>query len=452
MRKLSWHVQAFEPVKTWLPGIIAELAVRGQAPEFLKIIDPPATDPFGGAVKVIGRTFVPDEQSEAMIRMGAAGGEKWYWDNLPRYTKAPYVHAWEFANEPVVPRENEGRTPYLFSLMEATMAWVNLMRRSGRRTVVGNFGVGHPDVSVARRLGPALQIGTYLGLHEYGKRDMRIVNEKGEDDWYTLRYRRTVAELRKAGYGVPPVLIGECGLDNLLWGGGVGGWQMLLNGDQAEYVRQLAWYESELQKDEEVRAAFIFTSGPVAPWQTYDVHEELSRKLMMLPSPEPPPPPPPPPSRPQIHDVTTSLEHHPTKRYDERPLSDICYAVIHHSASAPTATPAGIARFHVLTRDYPGIGYHYGVARDGTVFQVNRLETVSYHAGKAEANRHGVGVCLIGDFSQSGPPVEQTNAAIGLCQWLGLRVCAHKEIVPTGCPGDLRRKWWKRIVMECGHV
>ncbi len=55
------------------------------------------------------------------------------------------------------------------------------------------------------------------------------------------------------------------------------GWKAFAN--PTEYLSELIWYDGELQTDDYVQAATIFTSGPNADWTDYDVDETLSRNL-----------------------------------------------------------------------------------------------------------------------------------------------------------------------------
>ncbi len=173
--------------------------------------------------------------------------------------------------------------------------------------------------------------------------------------------------------------------------------------------------------------------------------------------PEPAKSPPRPPaaeiSRPVIQDLIGRLSTHPTKQYETRPLADIQYLVIHHSAVAPSAGPKRIADYHVEKLGWPGIGYHFVVGEDGILYQSNALETVSYHA--AEANRCGVGICFLGSFMKKVPPQTQLQAGAHLVAWLIQEldltlddVVGHQEVLDTRCPGDqwLSGEKWKEML------
>ena len=86
------------------------------------------------------------------------------------------------------------------------------------------------------------------------------------------------------------------------------------------------------------------------------------------------------PDAPPIQDIVDGLPTHPTLRYPTRPLSAIRSLVIHHTAASASVTPERIATYQVTRRGMPGIGHHFYVMANGTVYQTNRLETESDHA------------------------------------------------------------------------
>jgi N-acetyl-anhydromuramyl-L-alanine amidase AmpD len=157
--------------------------------------------------------------------------------------------------------------------------------------------------------------------------------------------------------------------------------------------------------------------------------------------------------RPPIQDSIGKLHTHQSKQYETRPRSDIKTLVIHHSAAPPRIGPEQIAAYHVNRLDWPGTGYHFLVAADGTIDQANSLEAVSYHAAKA--NPRAVGICFLGDFTQDIPPPPQLLAGAHLIAWLMQelnidldQVKGHKELMGTACPGIqwLEGKSWKQML------
>ena len=173
-------------------------------------------------------------------------------------------------------------------------------------------------------------------------------------------------------------------------------------------------------------------------------------------------------SRPKIIDVVDTLPHHPTLPPYQNRTEPIRKIVIHHTDTPKNFTVEQIARYHVFgTSPYkdpwPGIGYHYVIAADGTIYWTQRHETRSYHVGAA--NNYCLGVSLIGrflikDYDGSIQPKEdqlptpaQMESAAHLVAWLMQtlnvpdieNVVGHKEVGTTVCPGDqwLRGVRWK---------
>lgn len=165
-------------------------------------------------------------------------------------------------------------------------------------------------------------------------------------------------------------------------------------------------------------------------------------------------------SRPPLQDLTDKLAKHPELRYDTRLMSDIETIVIHHSAAPASVGAERIATYHVKSQDWPGIGYHFIIAQEGTIYQTNALTTISYHSAKV--NARGVGVCFLGNFDDTIPPPAQLRAGAHLVAWLtqelnlGLDVVkGHREYMQTRCPGNqwLSGQMWKdKLLAEIGRV
>jgi N-acetyl-anhydromuramyl-L-alanine amidase AmpD len=158
---------------------------------------------------------------------------------------------------------------------------------------------------------------------------------------------------------------------------------------------------------------------------------------------------------PPIQNLIDTLTRHESKQYKTRPVSDIRYLVIHHSAIPASVKPSKIAAYHVKRLDWPGIGYHYLVDEDGTIYQGNTIEKVSYHA--ARMNPSSVGICFMGSFMKEPPPQAQIQAGAHLVAWLmgqlqiGLgNVKGHREFMQTACPGNewIKGAKWKELLHQ----
>ena len=160
---------------------------------------------------------------------------------------------------------------------------------------------------------------------------------------------------------------------------------------------------------------------------------------------------------PAVRDVVSTLPVHATNRYDSRAMSAINTLVIHHSAAAGDIPPQNVAAYHVR-KDWPGMGYHYYIMDDGTIYQCNKLEAVSYHVGYG--NPYSVGICLAGRFMDGTiPPDKQLAAAVQLVAYLSQslkvpvqNIKGHKEMpeTQTACPGSdwLEGKKWKEALLK----
>ncbi len=139
--------------------------------------------------------------------------------------------------------------------------------------------------------------------------------------------------------------------------------------------------------------------------------------------------------------------------YGHRPLADIRYLVIHHTGTSADVGPEAIAKEHVQGLGWPGIGYHFVVGIDGTVWQTQDLTTVSHHA--RQFNAVSVGIALAGDLLDSIPPavqLERTAAlTAGILDQLGLPISTvrgHRELVETRCPGDAFMRLWRPRLID----
>ena len=139
--------------------------------------------------------------------------------------------------------------------------------------------------------------------------------------------------------------------------------------------------------------------------------------------------------------------------YAARSLDAITYIVIHHSAVDVDSTPLSIAKYHVESLKWPGIGYHWVVGWDGTISYVGDVQTS--RANVYGRNREVVGICLPGNWTERVPPDPQLAATRELVRWLlgelpGRVVVGHYEVAlpvsPTSCPGAFWPQWRNRII------
>lgn len=143
----------------------------------------------------------------------------------------------------------------------------------------------------------------------------------------------------------------------------------------------------------------------------------------------------------------------------ERDLSQVNYLAIHHSGGPDTETPENIANAHITNNGWGGIGYHFLIAKDGTVFYVGDIGTA--RANVANLNEQVIGICLVGNFTQGRlPSNEQLDSTHKLCEFFILnfpdltgvkswdKVRGHNELPnqSTNCPGETFSTWRTQIV------
>lgn len=148
------------------------------------------------------------------------------------------------------------------------------------------------------------------------------------------------------------------------------------------------------------------------------------------------------PQAPPIINKVDVLPKHPTKKFYTRTLDQIQRIAIHHSAG-DNQDEEDYARYHVYSKNWPGIGYHYVIRENGTIVQTNYLTTICYNVDSG--NTPTVGICLSGDFSKRKPSQAQLDSLGKLIRHLrrtlkkDLPVGAHRNLQPhkpTTCPGD----------------
>ncbi|MCY3023044.1 MAG: peptidoglycan recognition family protein [Planctomycetota bacterium] len=136
--------------------------------------------------------------------------------------------------------------------------------------------------------------------------------------------------------------------------------------------------------------------------------------------------------------------------WDVRITREWRHIVVHHSASA-NGSLASFDRAH-RERGWDGIGYHFVIGNgngsgDGQVEPTYRWrqQLQGAHAGVAEYNQHGIGICLVGDFEHNGRPTGRQMASLrALVRFLQVKtgvptceVVGHGDFRCTDCPG----KW-----------
>lgn len=133
-----------------------------------------------------------------------------------------------------------------------------------------------------------------------------------------------------------------------------------------------------------------------------------------------------------------------------RATHEVEWVVYHHTVTGKDATPDDIALLH-KARGWGGIGYHFVITWDGTVYYVGDVGTA--RANVLNKNEKVIGISMIGDFTQHNPSDAQIISAHHLGQffldaqaWPQLKtwdnsIRGHKELQATACPGT----YWRDI-------
>ena len=112
--------------------------------------------------------------------------------------------------------------------------------------------------------------------------------------------------------------------------------------------------------------------------------------------------------------------------------------VIHHAAG--NGSVEDIHKLH-LANGWWGIGYHYYIRKDGTIYRGRPEKFVGSHAGSNnDYNSHSIGICFEGNFEVETPTESQINAGRWLVSDIKSRyeikeILGNKDLTATACPG-----------------
>lgn len=110
--------------------------------------------------------------------------------------------------------------------------------------------------------------------------------------------------------------------------------------------------------------------------------------------------------------------------------------VLHHFA-AKVASPQTVHGWH-LNNGWTGIGYHYIVRKDGSIYRGRPENVVGSHT--LNYNSYSIGIAAEGDFQLENMPEVQKNSIIELIAYIksrygNLDIKRHKDLMATSCPG-----------------
>lgn len=288
--KLGVQVQSCNELRGAGSWVIDHVREGGMTHALLIDPDVLTADPWPG-VQTMGRLWFHGGPDLQMIQRGAAGARE-YWNLcVPRWDRCPWIRLWHGPCEPFTGDPNNGAVPSANDLdpmrriTEFYVELARLMKQRGLQCGGPVFSTGVPAGPEANPLptieakwrifGPACNVLDALVLHEYG---METLLDTEKNRWHVGAYKRGVAALRAAGYRVPPIWITEHGID---LGGGptTDGWRVKLNGNEAEYMRQLAMRDAEYSADPLVTCVLPFLWLDYN-WPSFTIIKSMSQRIV----------------------------------------------------------------------------------------------------------------------------------------------------------------------------
>ena len=123
-------------------------------------------------------------------------------------------------------------------------------------------------------------------------------------------------------------------------------------------------------------------------------------------------------------------------RFTSRSRTD--YIALHH-AEAVSCTAQDVHRWH-LSNGWAGIGYHFFVRKDGSIYRGRPLWALGAHV--QGMNDRSIGICAEGDYHNKDKvmPEAQKKAIKELLKHLkgiypDAEIVGHREIGDSNCPG-----------------
>ena len=114
------------------------------------------------------------------------------------------------------------------------------------------------------------------------------------------------------------------------------------------------------------------------------------------------------------------------------------YIVIHHTASTAKETVEQIHNFHINNNGWAGIGYHFYIRKDGTIYKGRDEKYAGAHC--ENYNSVSLGICLEGNFEIEKPTEKQIQSVTDLVKYLrkkygDFKLVGHRDLNATACPG-----------------
>ena len=272
---------------------------RKAKPRVALIIEHAAAYDFVVAAKEVSpltrwfaRKYVADQPLDYPIQRAREHGQR-IMDSRLSQVIATWTGYNEIAGYPYVPNPGSEQVLAYFAF-ERELA--DFLHHYEKFYAGGKWSVGNPDYQWWGHPQMLQTVVKYdvLVLHEYcapvmfeprsfdpPAPDPEVYIESGH---YCLRYREVMQRL---GSRCPPILIGECGIDSLAantWHVDTPdpskhyGWKQFV--DVATYMGQLAWYERQLRKDQNVLGCCVYLLGVEdTTWASFDILGAMSDRV-----------------------------------------------------------------------------------------------------------------------------------------------------------------------------
>jgi hypothetical protein len=209
------------------------------------------------------RHYWPRDRQETLLLAGADGGRAAAREVLQ--TVEPYRDVFslvEGLNEPTGDWPESDRWRYN-KLDEFQEGFYGAITAEGLIPVAFNVGTGNLDHEIVRRYFPrTLERYLWYGAHEY---DWPRLDDPHWVGWLALRYRNWLSSLPEQAR----VVITECGLTQATHSGPDTGWRSGVSAQ--EYLRNIFWYDSQLQQDQQVVGACVYMLGCADDWATFEL-------------------------------------------------------------------------------------------------------------------------------------------------------------------------------------
>lgn len=119
--------------------------------------------------------------------------------------------------------------------------------------------------------------------------------------------------------------------------------------------------------------------------------------------------------------------------------------ILHHSLTkdGKTVSWGAIRKYHMNTREWRDIGYHWGIELVGDEYKIFKGREESEEGAHCQGqNSNSIGICLVGNFDIAEPPREQLEKLYELIEDIfnrhgKLQIFGHNAYSSKSCPGKL---------------